>query len=95
MSTTLDQRIETSGSVSLAAGDGSAQGADVKSIPVSQNGLSSEPLEELDALAVEAGAGGSRTRHSRLTPKAPRWSSMKRSGVVTVIVKATRLDTTR
>ncbi|MGW0819092.1 hypothetical protein ACWD00_38815 [Streptomyces viridiviolaceus] len=53
MSTTTDHRIETSGSVSLAAADDSVQGADVKSMPVSQNGLSSELLEELAALAAE------------------------------------------
>ncbi|NGO06980.1 hypothetical protein G5C60_04745 [Streptomyces sp. HC44] len=33
MSTTTDHRIETSGSVSLAAADDSVQGADVKSMP--------------------------------------------------------------
>ncbi|WWR51440.1 transposase [Streptomyces sp. SCSIO 30461] len=53
MSTTMDHRIETSGSVSLAVADSSVQGADVKSMPVSQNGLSSELLEELAALAAE------------------------------------------
>jgi len=53
MSTTMDHRIETSGSVSLAVADCSVQGADVKSMPVSQNGLSSELLEELAALAAE------------------------------------------
>ncbi|MEU6012154.1 IS256 family transposase [Streptomyces sp. NPDC047453] len=53
MSTTTDHRIETSGSVSLAVADGSVQGADVKSMPVSPNGLSLELLEELAALAAE------------------------------------------
>ncbi|MFD4977379.1 transposase [Streptomyces sp. NPDC058424] len=53
MSTTTDHRIETLGSVSLAVADGSVQGADVKSMPVSPNGLSSELLEELAALAAE------------------------------------------
>lgn len=53
MSTTMDHRIETSGSVSLAVADSSVQGADVKSMPVSPNGLSSELLEELAALAAE------------------------------------------
>ncbi|MFF4147810.1 transposase [Streptomyces sp. NPDC001698] len=53
MSTTTDHRIETLGSVSLAVVDGSVQGADVKSMPVSPNGLSSELLEELAALAAE------------------------------------------
>ncbi|MBX9399255.1 transposase [Streptomyces sp. TRM72054] len=53
MSTTMDHRIETSGGVSLAVADSSVQGADVKSMPVSPNGLSSELLEELAALAAE------------------------------------------
>ncbi|MFJ5899419.1 IS256 family transposase [Streptomyces sp. NPDC093064] len=53
MSTTTDHRIETLGSVSLAVADGSVQGADVKSMPVSPNGLSSELLEELATLAAE------------------------------------------
>ncbi|MGW1259486.1 hypothetical protein ACWD5Q_30955 [Streptomyces sp. NPDC002513] len=53
MSTTTDHRIETSGSVSPAVADGSVQGADVKSMPVSPNGRSSELLGELAALAAE------------------------------------------
>ncbi len=53
MSMTTDHQIETFGSVSLAAADGSDEGADVKSMPVSPNGLSSELLEELAALAAE------------------------------------------
>jgi hypothetical protein len=32
------------------------EGADLKSMPVSQNGLNSEPLEELAALASERSA---------------------------------------
>ncbi|MEV0691569.1 hypothetical protein [Streptomyces sp. NPDC050388] len=46
MSTTTDHRIETSGSVSLALADGGVQGADVKSMTVSPNGLSRELLED-------------------------------------------------
>ncbi|MFF4016562.1 transposase [Streptomyces sp. NPDC001843] len=53
MSTTMDHRIETSSSVSLAVAASSVEGADVKSMPVSPNGLSSELLEELAALAAE------------------------------------------
>ena len=62
MSTTTDHRIETLGSVSLAVAEGSVQGADVRSMPVSENGLSSELLEELAALAAEKvrGEGGLR-----------------------------------
>ncbi|MEU8701642.1 IS256 family transposase [Streptomyces sp. NPDC048680] len=53
MSTTTGHLIETVDGVSLAeAGDG-VEGADVKSMPVSQNGLSSELLEELAALVAE------------------------------------------
>jgi hypothetical protein len=53
MGTTTDHRIETLASVSLAVADGSVQGADVKSMPVSPNGLSRELLEEPAALAAE------------------------------------------
>jgi putative transposase len=53
MSTTTDHLIEAAGGVSLAVAGESVEGADVKSMPVSQNGLSSELLEELAALAVE------------------------------------------
>jgi putative transposase len=53
MGTTTDHLIENVDSVSLAEVGASAQGADVKSMPVSQNGLSSELLEELAALAAE------------------------------------------
>ncbi|MFJ3777824.1 hypothetical protein ACIPX0_39670 [Streptomyces sp. NPDC090075] len=48
----MDQRIETLGSVSLAVADSNVQGADVRSMPVSPNGLSSELLEELATLAA-------------------------------------------
>jgi putative transposase len=58
MSTTTGHLIETSDSVSLAVADGSAEGADVKVMPVSQNGLSRELLEELAALAAEKVRGG-------------------------------------
>jgi transposase-like protein len=50
---TTGHLIEIVGGVSLAGVDGGPQGADVKSMPVSQNGLSSELLEELAALAAE------------------------------------------
>ena len=46
------------GGVSLAEAGGSAEGTDVKSMPVSPNGLSSELLEELAALAAEKVRGG-------------------------------------
>lgn len=46
MSTTTDHLIESVDSVSLAKVGASAEGADVKLMPVSQNGLSSELLEE-------------------------------------------------
>ncbi|WP_411142450.1 hypothetical protein [Streptomyces sp. x-80] len=53
MSTTTGHLIETVESVSLAEVSMSAEGADVKSMPVSHNGPSSELLEELAALAAE------------------------------------------
>ncbi|MFF1746844.1 transposase [Streptomyces mirabilis] len=53
MSTTTDHLIETADSVSLAVAGESPEGSGVKSMPVSQNGLSSELLEELAALAAE------------------------------------------
>jgi putative transposase len=53
MSTTTGHLIETAGGVSLAMAGDAVDGADVKSIPVSQNGLSRELLEELAALAAE------------------------------------------
>jgi putative transposase len=53
MGTTTGHLIGTVDGVSLAlAGDG-VEGADVKSMPVSPNGLSTELLEELAALAAE------------------------------------------
>jgi general stress protein YciG len=58
MSTTTDHQIEAVGGVSLAETVGGAQGADVKSMPVSVNGLSVELLEELAALAAEKTAEG-------------------------------------
>ncbi|MFJ6215590.1 hypothetical protein ACIQGZ_20005, partial [Streptomyces sp. NPDC092296] len=53
MNMTAGHLIETVDSVSLAEVGVSAEGADVKSMPVSPNGLSSELLEELAALAAE------------------------------------------
>jgi putative transposase len=53
MSTTTDHLIKGADGVSLAGAGESAEGADVKSMPVSANGLSSELLEELAALAAE------------------------------------------
>jgi putative transposase len=53
MSTTTDHPIKGADGVSLAGAGESAEGADVKSMPVSANGLSSELLEELAALAAE------------------------------------------
>lgn len=58
MSTSTGHLIESAGGVSLAEAGESAQGADVKSMPVSVNGLSAELLEELAALAVERTAEG-------------------------------------
>lgn len=51
MSTSTGHLIESAEGVSLAEVGESAEGADVKSMPVSQNGLSGELLEELAALA--------------------------------------------
>ncbi|MCY0963365.1 IS256 family transposase [Streptomyces sp. H27-H5] len=53
MGTTTGHLIESVDGVSLAEVGASTEGADVKSMPVSQNGLSSELLEELAALAAE------------------------------------------
>ncbi|AVH54695.1 hypothetical protein C4B68_01375 [Streptomyces dengpaensis] len=53
MSTTTDHLIEAADGVSLAGAGESVEGAEVKSMPVSANGLSSELLEELAALAAE------------------------------------------
>ncbi|WP_406416598.1 hypothetical protein OH809_38300 [Streptomyces sp. NBC_00873] len=58
MSTSTGHLIESAGGVSLAEAGESAQGADVKSMPVSVNVLSAELLEELAALAVERTAEG-------------------------------------
>ncbi|AXI79064.1 hypothetical protein C7M71_018240 [Peterkaempfera bronchialis] len=58
MSTTTDHLIEMVGGVSLARIYKGVEGADVKSMPVSPNGLSAELLEELSALAAEKAAGG-------------------------------------
>ncbi|ELP66001.1 transposase [Streptomyces turgidiscabies] len=58
MNATTGHLIEAVDRVSLAVADGSVQGADVKSMPVSENGLSSELLEELAALAAEKVHGG-------------------------------------
>jgi transposase-like protein len=57
MSATTDHLIETVDSVSPAEVGVSAEGADVKSMPVSPNGLSSELLEEPAALAAEKVSG--------------------------------------
>ena len=53
MSMTTSHLIETVDRVSLAELGASVEGADVKSMPVSPNGLSSELLEELAVLAAE------------------------------------------
>ncbi|MEU3099616.1 hypothetical protein ABZ690_34140, partial [Streptomyces sp. NPDC006967] len=58
MSTSTDHLIETVQGVSLAEAGESVQGADVKSMPVSVNGLSAELLEELAMLAAERTAEG-------------------------------------
>jgi len=58
MGTTTDHLIGTGSGVSLAGVAGAVEGADVKSMPVSANGLSSELLEELAALAAEKTAQG-------------------------------------
>ncbi len=58
MSTMADRLIETAEGVLLAETGEGAEGADVKSMPVSVNGLSSELLEELAALAAEKTAEG-------------------------------------
>lgn len=50
MSTTTDHLVDSVDSVSLAGVGASTEGADVKTMPMSQNGLSSELLEELAAL---------------------------------------------
>ncbi|MFE9455021.1 hypothetical protein [Streptomyces sp. NPDC006739] len=57
MGTTMDLLIRAGSGVSLA-GVAGGEGADVKSMPASANGLSSELLEELAALAAEKTARG-------------------------------------
>jgi putative transposase len=56
MSTPTDHQVETVDGVSLAGAGESPEGADVKSMPVSQNGLSSELLEEL--VSTDSGTSG-------------------------------------
>jgi hypothetical protein len=58
MSTSTGHLIESAEGVSLAEVGESAEGADVKSMPVSVNGLFAELLEELAALAAERTAEG-------------------------------------
>jgi len=58
MGTTTDHLIGAGSGVSLAGVAGAVEGADVKSMPVSANGLSSELPEELAALAAEKTAQG-------------------------------------
>jgi putative transposase len=66
MSATTDHLIVDIDGVSLAAAWASAEGADVKSMPLSPNGLSSELLEELATLAAEKVRGeGLRLMHGR------------------------------
>ncbi|WP_327381748.1 MULTISPECIES: hypothetical protein [unclassified Streptomyces] len=58
MGTTTGHTIGMAGGVSLARADGTAEGSGVKAMPVSENGLSVELLEELAALAAEKTAAG-------------------------------------
>ncbi|MFF4145300.1 transposase [Streptomyces sp. NPDC001698] len=58
MSTTTDRLIESAEGVSLGGTSEGIEGAVVKSMPVSANGLSAELLEELAALAAEKTAAG-------------------------------------
>jgi hypothetical protein len=58
MSTSTGHLIESAEGVLLAVAGESAEGAEVKSMPVSVNGLSAELLEELAALAAERTAEG-------------------------------------
>jgi len=58
MSRTAGRPMETEDGVSLAMAGEGVEGADVKSMPVSHNGLSLELLEELTALAAEKVAAG-------------------------------------
>ncbi|MEU9456903.1 hypothetical protein [Streptomyces sp. NPDC048277] len=63
MSTTTGHLIETAGRASPAVAEGSVQDADVKSMPVSENGLSSEPLEELGRARAAPAAARARPPH--------------------------------
>ncbi|MFF3159450.1 hypothetical protein [Streptomyces sp. NPDC057910] len=58
MGTTTGHTIGMAGGVSLARAGETAEGAGVKQMPVSDNGLSLELLEELAALAAEKTAAG-------------------------------------
>ncbi|GLW04840.1 IS256 family transposase [Streptomyces lavendulae subsp. lavendulae] len=58
MGTTTGHTIGMAGGVSLAGAGESAEGSGVKAMPVSENGLSVELLEELAALAAEKTAAG-------------------------------------
>ncbi|MET9386937.1 hypothetical protein ABZY09_39430 [Streptomyces sp. NPDC002928] len=58
MSATKVHLMGTAEGVSLALAGEDAEGADVKSMPESANGLSAELLEELAALAAEKTAQG-------------------------------------
>ncbi|WP_351230137.1 transposase [Streptomyces sp. NPDC002133] len=58
MSTTVGHLIESADGVSLAGVGERGEGADVKSMSVSPNGLSVELMEELAALAAEKTAEG-------------------------------------
>ncbi|MPY35693.1 IS256 family transposase [Streptomyces adustus] len=58
MGTTTGHTIGLVDGVSLARADEAAEGSGVKSMPVSENGLSVELLEELAALAAEKTAAG-------------------------------------
>ncbi|MER5595998.1 hypothetical protein [Streptomyces sp. NPDC002265] len=58
MGTTTGHTIGLVDGVSLARTDEAAEGSGVKSMPVPENGLSVELLEELAALAAEKTAAG-------------------------------------
>ncbi|MEU3355706.1 IS256 family transposase [Streptomyces sp. NPDC037389] len=58
MGTTTSHTMGMASGVSLARADGTVEGSGVKSMPVSENGLSVELLEELSALAAEKTAAG-------------------------------------
>lgn len=98
MSTTMEHGIETLGSMSLAVVGGGVQGADVKSMPVSPNGLSSELEAGMDE-HLAAGAGpacgrGSRSGGSMRTGYRFK-KAMPEVGAVTVQVPRDRLVTFR